>query len=148
MSTSEPLLQSGAQVAIDQTVTPGDLASEYAVTSGENYPSVLATPAMLALLERACAQLLQPLLKPDQLSVGAAVEITHTAPTAVGETVRAEARFSHLDGRLYWFDVTVRDAAGLIGQGRHARAIVSQTMVSVRAETRRAAPPVPAPATF
>lgn len=94
---------------------------------------------MVALLERACAKLLGPLLKPDQLSVGAVVNISHTAPTALGELVVAEATFQNKDGHLYWFDVALRDAHGPIGQGRHARAIVSETMINIKAEARRAA---------
>lgn len=131
-----PLLP-GAKATAAQAIAPPHLASAYAVDPGENYPPVLATPAMVALLERACAKLLVPLLAADQLSVGAAIDISHIAPTAQGETVTAEAVFRTREGPLYWFDVAVRDAAGLVGQGRHARAIVSATMVAVRAEARR-----------
>ena len=130
-------LQAGEKAAISQAVSNAHLASAYAVSAGETYPSVLATPAMVALMERACAKLLAPLLQPDQLSVGAAIDITHSAPTALHETVTAEAVFRAREGQLYWFDVRVHDAAGVVGQGRHARAIVSATMVAVKSEARR-----------
>lgn len=137
MTTPQNPLLPGAKATVDQAVAEQHLASAYAVDPGESYPAVLATPAMLALLERACAKLLAPLLAADQLSVGAAVDITHIAPTALNETVTAEAVFRAREGQLYWFDVSVRDAAGLVGQGRHARAIVSATMVAVKSEARR-----------
>ncbi|RYX94426.1 MAG: thioesterase [Comamonadaceae bacterium] len=132
-------MKNGSRTLIEQVVETRHLASEFAETAGESYPAVLATPAMVALLERACAKLLAPLLKPDQLSVGAVVNISHTAPTALGEVVVAEATFEGKDGHLYWFEVALRDAHGPIGQGRHARAIVSDTMIKIKSEARRAA---------
>ena len=138
MTLPYPELKNGSRTLVEQLVETRHLASEYAEAAGESYPAVLATPAMVALLERACAKLLAPLLKPDQLSVGAVVNISHTAPTAVGERVVAEAIFQSQDGHLYWFDVALRDAHGPIGQGRHARAIVSNTMITVKSEARRA----------
>ncbi|MDB5851615.1 MAG: hypothetical protein JWP29_5367 [Rhodoferax sp.] len=140
MTTPPSPLQPGAKATVTQAVGEPQLAAAFAVDADETYPRVLATPAMVALLERACARLLAPLLGPDQLSVGAAVDVTHLAPTALHEVVTAEAIFRSQAGPLYWFDVTVRDAAGLVGQGRHARAIVSATMVAVKAEARRHSP--------
>ncbi|MDO9403226.1 MAG: thioesterase [Polaromonas sp.] len=139
MTSPHAELKTGARTLVEQVVAQHHLASEFAESAGESYPAVLATPAMVALLERACAKLLGPLLKPDQLSVGAVVNISHTAPTALGELVVAEATFQNKDGHLYWFDVALRDAHGPIGQGRHARAIVSETMINIKAEARRAA---------
>jgi fluoroacetyl-CoA thioesterase len=139
MNPKESSLKPGAQARVELTVEAHHLASAFAISPDESYPSVLATPAMVGLLERACASLLKPLLKPDQLSVGAVVNISHTAPTALGEVVCAQAIFQNQEGHLYWFDVVVSDASGTVGQGRHARAIVSETMINNKSEARRAA---------
>ena len=48
----------------------------------EDYPAVLATPIMIAQMERACAKLLAALLEPGQLSVGVKVAIAHFNPSA------------------------------------------------------------------
>lgn len=137
MNYDETLLKPGAQETVEQTVAEHHLASAFAVTAEESYPPVLATPAMVALLERACAKLLVPLLKLNQLSVGAVVNVSHIAPTALNELVRAEATFQNKEGHLYWFDVVISDASGVVGKGRHARAIVSETMIKIKSEARR-----------
>ena len=66
------------------------------------------------------------------------MHVSHIAPTALNELVKAEATFQNKEGHLYWFDVVVSDASGLVGQGRHARAIVSETMIKIKSEARRA----------
>ena len=93
---------------------------------------VLATPFLIADLERACAKLLAPLLSEGQLSVGAYIDVRHVAPTGLGGKYTATATFKELDGSLFWFEVRAVDAAGTIGAGRIARAIVNEADVLAR----------------
>jgi fluoroacetyl-CoA thioesterase len=140
MNSRELPLTPGSETSLEQIVETKHLASAYAIAADESYPNVLATPAMVALAERTCARLLEPLLEPGRMSVGAVVRITHSAPTALHEKVRASATFNRKDGPLYWFDVVVTDAAGVVGEGQHARAIVNEEMVRSKSEARRAPP--------
>jgi fluoroacetyl-CoA thioesterase len=117
-------LQAGATGRAELMVGTGDLASNLALQPGDEFPPVLATSRMIALMEIAAARLLTPLLAPGEMSVGVTVDITHSAATQVGQTVHAEARFANLAGKLYVFDVVAQDAGGEIGRGTHSRAIV------------------------
>ncbi|MEM8854836.1 MAG: hypothetical protein AAGD34_14130 [Pseudomonadota bacterium] len=132
---SEPL-EIGATTTLDGTVPPARTAAALA-TDSEKLPPVFGTPFMIADMERACAVLLSPLLGPDDVSVGARIEVSHNAPTPEGATVRAGARFTGREGPLYWFDVWAEDGGGTIGEGRIARAILPEGKLISRAEKRR-----------
>ena len=108
-----------------------DLASEY-----PGFPPVFSTARMLRLMEIAAARCLEPLLGEGELSVGVSVNIEHLAATPPGATVKARADFVEQTGKLYWFEVSAHDEGGLVGEGRHARAIV-RTDRLVNAATHR-----------
>ncbi|KAA0575190.1 thioesterase [Azospirillum sp. B21] len=120
------------RLVVDASMT----ADAFARDPDEHYPQVLATPVMIAEMERACAALLRPVLQSGELSVGARLDVSHTAPTPVGGQVRTSARFTGREGALYWFNVWSEDAGGKIGQGRHARAILPQSAIESRAAER------------
>ena len=116
---------------VDPTRTAKALAD-----SGEALPDVFATPFMIADMERACAAMLAPLLASNEVSVGARIEVSHSAPTPIGSPVSATATFTGKDGSLYWFDVVAEDARGRIGKGRIARAIVDRETLMSTAQER------------
>jgi predicted thioesterase len=122
-----------AVATIRSVVTPALTARALADSDAEQLPLMFATPFMIALMERACAQLLAPLLKPGELSVGARIEVAHLAPTAIGSAVLCSARFVEAQGPLYWFEVWAEDERRRIGKGRVARAIVAETELTARA---------------
>lgn len=106
------------------TVKKENLAS----VVGSGSLDVLATPAVAALMEGAAAELAQNVLDNDELTtVGTAISIEHTSPTPLGAEVEAEARLVKTEGRLFFFELTARDSAGVIAKGTHTR-------VSVKAE--------------
>ena len=105
-------------------VGPADLASSISTEGGDQFPAVLATARMIALMETAAARVLQPLLGPGELSVGVTVDITHSAPTPPGVLVTANARYTGREGKLFVFEISARDEGGEIGRGSHKRAIV------------------------
>ncbi len=87
---------------------------------------VFATPAMLALMEEAAVHALQGALDEGQTSVGVGVEVRHLAPTAVGGSVRAQARLLVVEGRRLTFRVTADDEKQRIGEGTHERVLVDR----------------------
>lgn len=130
-------LDAGASASVQLTVTPADLASALSLDPLDRFPEVFATSRMVALLELAAARVLQPLLAEAELSVGVTVEVTHSAPTACGETVCATARYTGQEGKFYLFDVFAEDAGGEIGRGTHRRAIISTARLLEGAQRRR-----------
>ena len=105
-------------------VLPRDSAKALSLTAEDDFPDVLATSRMIALMELAAARGIKPLLEPGQLSVGVGIAVKHVAATPVGVEVRAAATFLGMDGKLFRFKVQAFDQGGLVGEGEHTRAIV------------------------
>lgn len=85
---------------------------------------VLATPAMIALMENAAMKCVHPHLKEGETTVGSMIESSHLRPTPLGEDIQATATLTAIDGRKLTFRVEASDANGLIGEGTHVRYIV------------------------
>ncbi|SAK67322.1 Fluoroacetyl-CoA thioesterase [Caballeronia catudaia] len=131
------MIEKGRAATLTHTVTSADLASTHAQAAGERYPDVLSTPALLALIERACADVLRDAVGDGQLSVGVTTHLNHLAPTPPGVDISATATFRDIEGSLYWFDVVASDAHGPVGTASHARAIVERSAIEARAAKRR-----------
>ena len=131
------MLEVGTTGTVSMRVRNSDLASAFAEANGERYPHVLSTPALLGLMERACAQVMAVEVGEGQLSVGVKTEISHTQPTALDVDVLARATLRAFEGSLYWFDVEATDPSGPVGVAKHARAIVDRASIERRAAQRR-----------
>ena len=118
------------------TVQPADSAQALEMGPEDAFPNVFATARMVGFMEIAATRLMRPLLEPGQHSVGVAVQITHTAPTPVGGTVRTVATYLGPDGKLFRFKVEAFDDAGPIGDGEHTRAIVTTSRLLAGAAKR------------
>lgn len=88
--------------------------------------AVLATPAMIAKMERCAAMLALEHLPRGRASVGFEVSIRHVAAAFDGArcTVRAALR-EIVDERKLRFDVEVREGERVIGVGTHERRAVT-----------------------
>jgi len=131
---NEPELNATATAQL--IVGPQDLASSISVETGDQFPAVLATARMVALMEIAASRVLKPLLGPGELSVGVTVDITHTAPTPPGAQVTTTARYAGREGKLFLFEVSASDPGGEIGRGWHKRAIVTSERLQSGAAKR------------
>ena len=99
-----------------------------ACAMGSGSLMVLATPAVVALMENAAAELAQNELADEELTtVGTMISIEHISPTPIAAEVTAKAILKKIDGRMFYFDVEAYDKKGLIAKGTHTR-------VSVKAE--------------
>ena len=101
-------------------VTPETTAANL----GSGALEVFATPAMIALIEKAAWQSVQPLLEEGCGTVGTALRVRHLSATPVGMEVVAKTELREIDGRRLVFKVEVRDAKGMVGDGEHERFIV------------------------
>lgn len=135
-----PLLPAGSSATLAFTVREEDLASRLSSDGGPAFPGVLATARLIAWMETAAASVLQPLLRDGELSVGVAVDVTHTAPTAPGAAVSVSATFLRTEGTTHLFEVVARDPAGQVGKGLHGRAVVETERLVARARKRAATP--------
>jgi fluoroacetyl-CoA thioesterase len=96
-------------------------------TGFSDMPPVLATAMMVGFMEQTCIQALRPYLSEGLHTVGTHVEMSHVAATPVGMEVEASVELVEVQGKALTFKVTCRDAAGLIGEGLHRRAIIDQS---------------------
>lgn len=110
--------------------------SNTAKTIGSGSLDVFATPAMIALIEKAAAELLQKNLEPGQTSVGISVNIEHKSPTPIGLKVRAEVEIIAIDGKKIKFDARVFDSVSEIGSGSHSRFIVDSKKFQSKADSK------------
>lgn len=130
-------MQPGTKGYFEQTVTESLLAK----TVGSGSVAVFATPMMIAGVERAAAESVQPQLAEGQTTVGTRIEMTHEAATPAGMRVRFETELIEVspNGRMLTFHAAAYDEAGLIGQGTHQRAVVDAARFEAKAAAKRPA---------
>ena len=114
------MLEVGLKYTKTETVNDTNTAAKV----GSGLLPVYATPAMIALLEGACAEAVAPLLEAGMTTVGTKLDVEHVAATPVGMDVTCECELVEIDRRRLVFKVEICDKAGLIGKGVHERFIV------------------------
>jgi fluoroacetyl-CoA thioesterase len=86
---------------------------------------VLATPAMISLIEGTCLMATKPHLDDNETTVGTHVCVSHQAAALEGEEFVIRCHLTDVNKRRLTFDVTVDTARARISEGTHQRAVVS-----------------------
>lgn len=131
MGIPDPLRGATAEIRAE---VGGDLTATHL---GSGDVPVLATPALLALVERAAVAALAGRLPAGRTSVGTSVELRHRAPTPVGVEVRARVRLEQVEGPRLRFSFVVEDETGEVARGVHTRTVVDRAAFLTSAELRR-----------
>ena len=100
---------------------------------GSGTVPVLATPMMIALMERTCNESVVPHLDEGQGTVGTLVNVSHTAATPVGMRVWCESELLEVDRRRLVFRVQAFDERGPIGEGTHERFVIDTAKFQAKA---------------
>ncbi len=100
--------------------------SNFASTMGSGDLDVFATPALVALMEKAACSAVADCFDATTGSVGIKMAITHDAATPPGKKVTATAELLAVEGRRLIFAVSAVDEHGLIGSGRHERFVIDK----------------------
>ena len=116
------MLQEGLQHTSELRVD----GSNTAIAMGSGDLPVLATPAMMALMENAAMLAVAPHLLEGSTTVGGHIAASHIKPTAVGEAVTATATVIKVEGKKIEFEVQAHCGDTLIGEGTHLRFIVDK----------------------
>ncbi|MDD6154341.1 MAG: thioesterase family protein [Eubacteriales bacterium] len=114
-------------------------AENTAKAMGSGSLDVLATPALVALVEKAAWTSVQDELDEGQGTVGTSLELKHEAPTPLGLTVKCETELTRIDGRRLVFKVRVTDEDGIVMEGRHERFIVGNEKFQAKADAKNPA---------
>ena len=96
-----------------------------AAAMGSGDLPVLATPALVALMENAAMVAARDLLADGETTVGSSIDVKHLAPSPVGATVVAEAILQERDDRCLRFNIKAMQDNKLIGEAVHVRYIVN-----------------------
>ncbi|SEM50824.1 fluoroacetyl-CoA thioesterase [Loktanella fryxellensis] len=121
-------------------VTPSMLVPGAAGVFGDfsTMPPVLATMYLVGFLEETAIKCILPHQDAGQHSLGTDINVTHVAPTPAGMEIRARAELVDVTGRSLRFRVTAWDAAGLIGEGTHRRAVIDVARFTARVADKAA----------
>lgn len=95
-----------------------------AIQIGSGDMPVLATPAMMALMENAAMLAVKDVLPEGCTTVGGHIASSHLKPSKIGDEVRAEAEVTKVDGKKIEFKVAAYCGETLLGEGTHLRFIV------------------------
>lgn len=95
--------------------------------AGNKGVDVLSTPILLQLIEQAAVECLAPVLSPEEVSLGAHVELTHLAPVPVGYIVRTEVEIIAVNGRRVEFAIAAFDEREKVAEGTHERYVIERS---------------------
>jgi predicted thioesterase len=98
---------------------------------------VYATPAMVALMEKAALSAVAPFLPETSSTVGTKLDISHVAASPLGIGIFAQAELTEVDGRRLVFKVRARDASGPIGEGTHERVIIDNAKFMAKTTAKK-----------
>ncbi len=111
-------LKHTSELVVSESVT--------AIKMGSGDMPVLATPAMMALMENAAMLAVKDELPEGCTTVGGHIESSHLKPSKIGDKVSATAEVTNIDGKKIEFKVVAYCGEMLLGEGKHLRFIVDR----------------------
>jgi predicted thioesterase len=129
-------LKAGLQAEADELVS----ARNTARALGSGGLDVYATPAMIALMEKASLTAVAPALPQGSSTVGTLVNVKHQSASPLGARIRVQAVLREVDGKRLVFEVRAFDGDGQIGEGAHERFIVDNERFMSKANAKNKTP--------
>ncbi len=126
------MVEIGLKGNLTETVSESLTASHI----GSGTVRVLATPMMIALMEKCCRIAAKPYLEEGQETVGTHVNVSHVSATPVGMQVHIECELVEIDRRKLTFKVSAQDERGLVGEGLHERFIIDVAKFSEKVNAK------------
>ncbi len=127
------MLEAGIKGSVEFTVeTEGS-----AKAMGSGALDVLATPKMIAMLEKAAWESVQPFLEEGCGTVGTLMNVTHDAATPLGMKVSCRSELIQVEGKKLIFRVEAFDEKGHIGGGLHERFIVRNDKFQAKTDSKK-----------
>ena len=97
-----------------------------AIAMGSGDMPVLATPAMMALMENAAMLAVADHLPEGCTTVGGHITSSHLKPSKLGDKVTTTATVIRVDGKKIEYKVEAHCGDTLLGEGTHLRFIVDK----------------------
>ena len=111
-------LKHTSELTVTDTVT--------AIKMGSGDMPVLATPAMMALMENAAMLAVDDELPEGCTTVGGHIQSSHLKPSKIGDKVSATAEVTKVDGKKIEFKIAAYSGDVPLGEGTHLRFIVDR----------------------
>lgn len=111
-------LKHTSELTVTETLT--------AINMGSGDMPVLATPAMMALMENAAMLAVADELPEGCTTVGGHIESSHVKPSKIGDKVSAVAEVTKVEGKKIEFKVAAYSGDMLLGEGKHLRFIIDK----------------------
>ena len=100
--------------------------NETAQSMGSGDMPVLATPALVAIMENAAMLAAATKLEDGETTVGGSISVKHLKPSPVGATIIATAILNNRDGHRMDFDITALQDDVVVGTATHTRFVVNR----------------------
>ncbi len=98
---------------------------------------VLATPAMIGMMERLSHTMIARRLPAGYSSVGAMIHVRHLAPTPAGAEVRIVSEVTEVTGRQVTLALEAWDEQEKVGEGQHLRVVIDVERFLQRVEEKQ-----------
>ena len=108
-----------------------------AIHVGSGSVKVLATPWMIAFMERVSHRMLTDHLPSGYSSVGAIVNVRHLAPTPISNSIRVQAEITEVNDTKVKLNINAWDKKEQIGSGEHLRVVINESQFLQRVETKK-----------
>jgi len=105
---------------------------------GSGSTRVLATPWMIAFMERVSHRLLTCCLPEGYSSVGTHLNVHHLAPTPVGASIHIKVEVLLVEGDRVDYSIEAWDKLEKIGEGTHQRLVIEEARFWKRVEKKMA----------
>ncbi len=100
-------------------------ANQTALKVGSGDLEVLSTPILIAFMENTAWSLVSDNLEEGDTTVGIEMNMSHQAPSAVGEKILVEAKLIDQNKNILIFEIKAQnESEDIIATGEHKRAIV------------------------
>lgn len=116
------MLKEGISLTLEKIVNENETASK--VASGTL--DVFSTPMLIAFMENAAFQLVQPELDEESSTVGISLNVKHLKANLVGDKISCVATLTSIEGKKLNFSVKVFYMDTLVGEGEHSRYIINK----------------------
>ncbi len=128
-----PTIALGENFTIQKKVTEQETVASYGTGQVDN---LLSTPALVALMQEASAQLLDQKLPEGFITVTQMVQVLHEKPSHLGAFITVKVEVAAFDGNKVQLTMHAFDDYGPIGSGTHVRAIVNKFSLLQRMNER------------
>lgn len=122
-------MKKGLKVGSTETMTITVTSDMVAQFEGRVVHPAYSTVSLVYHMEWASRKLILPFLESHEEGIGAAVQVKHIAPSAVGSVITVTATVTELRDNIVISAVDVKNQLGMIGKGEVKQVILPKKVI-------------------